>query len=132
MKKIVRSVAAFGKSGAAFLTLLAFLSNSAGPLMAGPPDDRKHSEEAVKELKHIIIIYQENGSFDWLNGHFPGAKGYAFGFDTFPKYDVPPSPPYSQLIYKTPRPLNGGPDLDFPASPDGNLALWSNHNVGLP
>jgi len=133
MKKIVRqSVAAFGKSGAAFLTLLAFLNTSAGPLMAGPPDDRKHSEEAVKQLKHIIVIYQENWSFDSLYGQFPGASGYALGFDTLPQYDVTASPPYSQLIYKTPRPLNGGPDPNFPASPDGNLALWSDHNVALP
>jgi len=75
-------VTAFGQSGTAFLTLLAFLSTSSGPLMAGPPDDRKHSEEAVKELKHIIIIYQENWSFDSLYGQFPGANGYALGFDT--------------------------------------------------
>ena len=106
------------------------LSQSAA--LAGPPDDRKHSEEAVKHLKHIIVIYQENWSFDSLYGQFPGASGYALGFDTLAQYDVHASPPYSSLIYKTPRPLNGGPDPQFPASPDGNLGWWVNPNVALP
>jgi phospholipase C len=100
-------------------------------LLAGPPDDRKHSEDAVKKINHIIVIYQENWSFDSLYGQYPGANGYAFGFDTLPQYDVTASPPYSQLIYKTPRPLNGGPDRQFPASVDGNLGWWVNSNVAL-
>src|SRR5215470_3727606 len=136
MKKIVpQSAAAFGKVGAAFLTSLALLSTSPVPLIAGPPYDRKHSEEAVKQLKHIIVIYQENWSFDSLYGQFPGASGYALGFDTLPQYDAKASPAYSSLIYKTPPPLTGSPltaDPQFPGSPDSNLALWSNHNVALP
>src|SRR5260370_37190958 len=93
-------------------------------LFAGPTGDSKHSEEAVKHLKHIIVIYQENWSFDSLYGQFPGASGYALGFDTLPQYDVHASPPYSALIYKTPRPLTGfplAPDPQFPAIPDGTL-----------
>ena len=42
-------------------------------------NDRKHSEAAVKNINHIIVIYQENWSFDSLYGQFPGASGYAFG-----------------------------------------------------
>jgi len=133
MKSDIRhSLTEFTKSAVAITTLAAFLSTSAGPLLAGPPDDRKHSEQAVKQLKHIIVIYQENWSFDSLYGQFPGASGYALSFDTLPQYDRTASPPYSQLIYKTPRPLNGAPDPNFPASPDGNLAFFSNHNVALP
>jgi phospholipase C len=136
MKKQLRhSVAALAKGGAAFITLLAFFATSAGPVMAWPSGDRKRSEDAVKHLKHIIVIYQENWSFDSLYGQFPGASGYQLSFDTMPQYDLHASPAYSQLIYKTPRPLNGFPltaDPNFPASPDGNLAFWSNHNVALP
>ena len=98
-------------------------------------NDRKHSEAAVKDINHIIVIYQENWSFDSLYGQFPGASGYAFGFDTLSQYDVKAAPPYSSLIYKTSEPLTGfplAPDSQFPASPDGNLALWSDHNVALP
>ena len=131
-RKVRHSLTAFTKRAVATTTLAAFLSTSAGPLLAGTSDDRKHSEDAVKQINHIVVIYQENWSFDALYGQFPGASGYALGFDTLPQYDLVASPPYSQLIYKTPRPLNGGPDPNFPVSPDGNLALWSNHNVALP
>src|SRR5215468_7624197 len=117
-------------SGALAAAALVFSQPAA--LFADGSNDRKQSEAAVKALNHIIIIYQENWSFDALYGQFPGASGYALSFDTLPQYDVTASPPYSQLIYKTPRPLNGGPDPNFPASPDGNLALSSNHNVALP
>src|SRR5215831_16845495 len=120
------------KKAVATATLTGFLVTQSTALLATPPDDRKHSEDAVKHLKHIIVIYQENWSFDSLYGQFPGANGYALGFDTLSQYDATASPPYSQLIYKTSRPLNGSPDPNFPASPDGNLALWSNHNVALP
>ena len=86
-----------------------------------------------QHLRHIIVIYQENWSFDSLYGQFPGASGYAYGFDTLPQLDLKASPPYSSLIYKTPPPLvSGAADPQFPASPDGNLAVWFNHNVALP
>ncbi|HEY2140118.1 MAG TPA: alkaline phosphatase family protein [Chthoniobacterales bacterium] len=120
------------KTTTAAVTFVALFATSTGPLAAAPPDGRKQSEDALKHIKHFIVIYQENWSFDSLYGQFPGASGYAFGFDTLPQYNVAASPPYSQLIYKTPRPLNGTADPNFPASPDGNLALWSNHNVALP
>jgi phospholipase C len=95
----------------------------------GNENDQSHS---LQELRHIIVIYQENWSFDSLYGQFPGASGYAYAFDTLPQLDLNASPPYSSLIYKTPSPLNGAPDPQFPVSPDGNLALWSNHNLALP
>ena len=64
-------------------------------------DARDH----LKSIKHIIVIYQENWSFDSLYGQFPGADGYANGFDTLPQLDVKSAPAYSSLIYKTPSPL---------------------------
>ena len=36
-------------------------------------------------LKHIVVIYQENWSFDSLYGQFPGADGLQNGFDTLPQ-----------------------------------------------
>jgi phospholipase C len=98
-------------------------------------DHRERSENAVRHIRHFIIIYQENWSFDSLYGQFPGASGYALGFDTLPQYDVTASPPYSALIYKTPRPLTGFPlaaDPQFPASTDGKLGWWVNPMVALP
>jgi phospholipase C len=88
----------------------------------------------LKSIKHIIVIYQENWSFDSLYGQFPGADGYANSFDTLPQFDRSAAPPYSSLIYKTPSPLNNGAiDPQFP-SIGGNLALGSNPNqtVALP
>jgi phospholipase C len=109
----------------------ALLLGSALPVQAG----KNEEDDSLHRIKNIIVIYQENWSFDSLYGQFPGASGYAYGFDTLPQYDVTAAPAYSALIYKTPRPLNGfplTPDAQFPGSPDGNLALSSNHNVALP
>jgi len=114
------------------LAAAALFFSQPATIFAAASNDRKRSEAAVKELNHIIVIYQENWSFDALYGQFPGASGYALSFDTLPQYDVKAAPAYSSLIYKTPRPLNGGPDPNFPASLDGNLGWWANHNVALP
>jgi phospholipase C len=119
----------------AALAVAALVLSQPAALFSAVPDDRKHSEAAVKELNHIIVIYQENWSFDSLYGQFPGANGYAFSFDTLAQYDVTVLPPYSALIYKTPRPLTGfplTPDPQFPASADGNLGWVVNPNVALP
>jgi phospholipase C len=100
--------------------------------LASPPNhERQKSEHAVQRLRHIIVIYQENWSFDSLYGQFPGANGLQHGFDTLSQYDK--SSNYTSLFYRAARPLNNGaPDPNFPASPDGYLALWSDHTVALP
>ena len=117
---------------AAAVTAAAIFVGPTGITFAHPPDhERQRSEHAVQRLRHIIVIYQENWSFDSLYGQFPGANGLQHGFDTLSQYDK--STNYTSLFYKTPRPLNNGaPDPNFPASPDGNLALWSDHSVALP
>jgi acid phosphatase len=89
---------------------------------------------SLTEIKHIIVIYQENWSFDALYGQFPGANGYANSFDTLPQLDVKATPPYSSLIYQTPSPLIGfplAPDPQFPSVGD-KLALASNSALPLP
>lgn len=88
--------------------------------------------KGLQRLRHIIVIYQENWSFDSLYGQFPGASGYAYDSTTLPQYDAKASPPYSSLIYKTPRPLNGSTDTRFPGSLDGNLGLFNNPTIALP
>ena len=35
-----------------------------------------HAADSLKKIQHIIVIYQENWSFDSLYGKFPGAQGY--------------------------------------------------------
>src|SRR6266480_2497752 len=120
------------KRTTAALTATAMFVGPAGVTLANPPNhERQKSEHAVQRLQHIIVIYQENWSFDSLYGQFPGANGLQHGFDTLSQYDK--SSNYTSLFYKSPRPLNNGaPDPNFPASPDGNLALWSDHSVALP
>ena len=103
----------------------------------GKAADRSTQPRPLKnlsEIKYIIIIYQENWSFDALYGQFPGANGYANSFDTLPQFDVKANPPYSSLIYQTPSALTGfplGPDPQFP-SVEGKLALASNPALPLP
>ena len=101
-----------------------------------PADEPSHRDrfKGLNQLNYIIIIYQENWSFDSLYGQFPGADGYAHAFDTLPQRDRTAAPPYSSLIYVTPSPLTGSPatiDPKFP-SVNGKLALPSNHNLALP
>src|SRR3984893_2396580 len=86
----------------------------------------------LREIKHIIVIYQENWSFDSLYGQFPGADGLANGFDTLPQLDRTAVPAYSSLIYQTPSPLKGAIDPQFP-SVSGKLAFPPNSkNSKLP
>jgi phospholipase C len=85
----------------------------------------------LNEIKHIIVIYQENWSFDSLYGQFPGADGLANSFDTIPQLDVTAGPAYSSLILLTPSPLKGAIDPQFPSA-NGKLALPANHNLPWP
>ncbi|MBV8808771.1 MAG: hypothetical protein JO033_08860 [Acidobacteriaceae bacterium] len=73
------------------------------------PNGRQNS---LASVNHIVVIYQENWSFDALYGSFPGANG------------VPPGTPVKQVamngtpLTALPQPLNyaGNPDPRFPAS----------------
>src|SRR5215472_6250309 len=117
----------------AALTGSATVALSIGTLVATTPGGFAGDDLInLKSIKHIIVIYQENWSFDSLYGQFPGADGYANSFDTLPQLDVKAAPPYSSLIYKTPSPLNNGAiDPQFPSF-GGNLTLTSNHTLPLP
>jgi phospholipase C len=98
------------------------------------PVSAHERERDVSRIGHIIVIYQENWSFDSLYGLFPGADGLANGFGTLPQVDVASRPAYSALLYQTPSPLIGSPaaaDRQFPAV-NGKLAWTLNHNQPLP
>src|SRR4051812_30322567 len=90
---------------------------------------QKELDGKLQQIKHVIVIYQENWSFDSLYGQFPGANGLQNAFDTLPQADKGSN--YANLIYTTPSPLNGAVDPHFPAV-GGQLALWSNHTQALP
>jgi phospholipase C len=73
-----------------------------------------------ERIKHIVVIYQENWSFDSLYGQFPGVNGLQNGFDNLPQFDKATG--YTSYIYQTPQALNGGPDVRFPPA-NGQPAL---------
>src|ERR1700756_3669100 len=103
------------KRAAAVVTAASMFATPTGFTFAARPNSgRQNSEHAVQRLRHIIVIYQENWSFDSLYGQFPGANGLQHGFDTLPQYDKTTN--YTSLIYQTPRPVNG-----FPPAPDPNF-----------
>jgi phospholipase C len=91
---------------------------SAGPLGRDPSAAFEY--QLRTQVKHIIVIYQENWSFDSLYGQFPGVNGLQNGFDNLPQWDK--NTGYSNYVYVTPQPLNGGPDLRFPPG-NGQPAL---------
>jgi phospholipase C len=123
----------FARRTAGVAVAIAILLGQPAVVFAKTAAQENDASSAFQRLRRIIVIYQENWSFDSLYGQFPGASGYAYGFDTLSQFDVKASPAYSALIYKTPPPINNGvTDPQFPESPDGNLALWFNHNVALP
>jgi phospholipase C len=91
--------------------------------------------EDLSRIGHIIVIYQENWSFDSLYGLFPGADGLANGFGQLAQVDVKATPAYSALIYQTPSPLAGSPlavDPQFPATANGKLGAQLNNQLPLP
>ena len=64
------------KRTTAALTATAMFVGPTGVTLANPPNhERQKSEHAVQRLQHIIVIYQENWSFDSLYGQYPGANG---------------------------------------------------------
>jgi len=106
---------------AAFTACILAATLSGVNLVARPDSNPKSTDRALADhLQHIVVIYQENWSFDSLYGQFPGANGLANGFDTLPQFDLKTG--YATYIYQTPQPLNGGPDNRFPPG-NGQLAL---------
>ena len=92
-------------AGAAALALVLFLGS-------GPAFGQDVISLLRSRVKHIVVIYQENWSFDALYGKFPGANGIAnagpFALAQAGKDGVP--------LSAAPAPLNNGkPDPHFSA-----------------
>ena len=73
------------------------------------------SPASLQKIEHILVIFEENRSFDNLFGSFPGADGIPSGAKLIPQVDR------EGKIYATlPQPIDGklkpvGPDMRFPA-----------------
>ena len=119
------------KNAATTALLLGFILPTTSVGIGDEP--RMMRESHLKSIKHIIVIYQENWSFDSLYGQFPGADGYANSFDTLPQLDVKAAPAYSSLIYQTPSPLTGpARSIRSFLRWRGNLTLTSKSTLALP
>jgi len=101
------------RTGGVFLRILALFAIFA---LAGiRPSPTAGQGTGLDKINHIIVIYQENWSFDSLYGEFPGANGFRNAGETMKQVDKA-GQPYATL----PQPLNAsanpvGPDPRFPA-----------------
>ncbi len=81
----------------------------------------------LDRIGHIIVIYQENWSFDSLYGRFPGANGLANAAATIPQVDKNGRPystlPQSVDTNKSPRVPDPRIPADLPVAPF-NLAQF--------
>ncbi|MEI6778427.1 MAG: alkaline phosphatase family protein [Chloroflexales bacterium] len=94
------------------LMSLLLLVSALTALAATSPASARHADESLNKIKHIIVIYQENWSFDSLYGNFPGANGIANAGDAVKQVDKT-----GKLYATLPQPLiNGQPDVRFPAN----------------
>ena len=117
----MRSLSPFGRGLAATLAGFLVVAGGGSPIAAtaGPGADATLSPAATAaafarlrgKIKHVIVIYQENWSFDGLYGSFPGAEGVAAAGRTTRQIDKLTHAPIATL----PQPLVAG-------RPDPNLA----------
>ncbi len=69
------------------------------------------SSEGIQKIEHVVVLFQENWSFDGLFGKFPGANGLANATDALPQSDK------SGHVYAVLPPsigANGKPDPRIP------------------
>ena len=90
------------------LAMLATVAASTFPAAA--------ADSGITKINHVVVIYQENRSFDSLYGSFPGANGVANAGAAATQVDKAGTP-YTAL----PAPVDGrlkpaGPDPRFPAN----------------
>jgi phospholipase C len=121
-----------GKKSAVASLLTAALTAGWAETSKADGHENDNNSSGLKKIRHIVVIYQENWSFDSLYGQFPGVDGLQNGFDTLPQLDK--STGYTNLLYATPVPLTGSPLAPDPQFPNagGYLGHWSNTNLPLP
>jgi phospholipase C len=75
----------------------------------------------LNNIDHIIVIYQENWSFDSLYGEFPGANGHDNASATaLTQVDRLTGQPYSSQLGQSFDLVTGGPTLTTPPQPINN------------
>ena len=94
------------RMASALVMLLSLLIAVGGPAHAAP----------ANPINHVIVIYQENWSFDSLYGNFPGANGVAKAGAAIKQVDK-----NNQLLTALPQPIDtnlkpAAPDSRFPAN----------------
>jgi acid phosphatase len=97
------------------ITAVASCLALAAAVVLGPASLSFAQTSGLQKINHVVVIYQENWSFDSLYGHFPGANGLDQAAATTPQVDKE-GKPYASL----PQPLNTNfspavPDPRFPA-----------------
>lgn len=96
---------------AALCVCVASLAGCATP----QPRASRTDAAGLDKIKHFVIIFQENWSFDGLYGKFPGANGIANAGDAIKQVDVD-GKPYQSLPQPTVKSLYGWtPDIRIPA-----------------
>jgi phospholipase C len=75
----------------------------------------------LQNIDHIVVIYQENWSFDSLYGFFPGANGFSNSSATSrSQIDRLTGQPYTSQLGQTFDLAYGGPTLTTPPQPINN------------
>jgi phospholipase C len=98
--------------------LLALVAVVLLPVIAPVPAAAASGADVLSKVQHLVVIYQENWSFDSLYGKFPGANGLSSPSAAATSKQVDASgQPYATL----PQPINtnlkpAAPDPRFPAS----------------
>src|SRR5262249_38800672 len=105
------------KPAVLFGLLLSFLSGIAAAQAAN--DSQAKFVRDLKKIRHIIVIYQENWSFDGLYGKFPGADGLSDAKFTQVDTSGDPLSSLPQVILSVAPPK---PDNRFPPA-NGQPAL---------
>ncbi|HYW24702.1 MAG TPA: alkaline phosphatase family protein [Terriglobales bacterium] len=86
------------------------------PVVMPVPAAAASGVDVLSRIQHIVVIYQENWSFDSLYGNFPGANGLANAGDTVKQVDKSGQP---YAVLPQPMDVESGkppvPDPRFPA-----------------
>lgn len=95
-------------------------SSSSAPVAGPAPAPSPSAGPTLRSaIKNVVVIYQENWSFDALYGSFPGANGLANAAAAIPQIDKLSGAP----ITTEPQPLANG-------RPDPNLAAVAGKPIG--
>ncbi|MBV9333010.1 MAG: hypothetical protein JO146_03305, partial [Candidatus Eremiobacteraeota bacterium] len=96
-------LAALRLTAAAFALAIAACSGGSltSPAPGLPPATQRHDSTSAGKIKHVVIVVQENRSFNNLFMGFPGAKTSKYGYDS-----------YGQRIKLKPVPLETTWDID--------------------